>query len=381
MTTSTVHPKLDYAGGTFGRPEAALFSKSWRVKHGGRKDTVTATLLGQDSVGVSSLQPGYPVYAGYAYGPFNNWSALVARFPTAKLVSISPVVETSERVAVLDVEPGNATPANAPSFVKLGKAGIVNKPTIYCSAGDISAVVDACSNAGISRNSYYVWSAHWIGEHICGPATCGYPQADACQYASNNAYDSDVWTTSMFTSTPVPPPPPSPYPVKQGATGALVETLQTGLNKWAEPIGLKAKLVVDGNFGALTEAAVKLALVHFDYSAANVALGEAPQSLFDHLAAAVPPTPVPEPLAPLVVSGSAIVTTTYSVLVNRTIEGYKGTYVTDIRAVAPGTWVGASNTSSAGLVRLSVPKSGDYLIETSAAGYEKSSKTATVPES
>ena len=221
MTTSTVHPKLDYAGGTFGRPETALFSKSWRVKHGMRKDTVTATLLGQDSVGVSSLEAGFPVYAGYAYGPFDNWAALVARFgKTSKLISISPSVEDTERVACLDVEPGNATPAESPAFVRLGQAGILNKPTIYCSAGDISAVVDAMSNAGISRNSYYIWSAHWIGLHICGPATCGYPQADGCQYASNNAFDSDVFTASMFVSVKPPTPPKPPVPPADWSYGA-----------------------------------------------------------------------------------------------------------------------------------------------------------------
>src|ERR1700733_11821288 len=153
MPVSTVHPELDFAGGTFGRPSKALFTKAWRVSKGMRADLTTPTLLGQDSVGVNSLEAGLPVYAGYAYGPFNNWAALVKRFPSAKLISISPVVESSERVACLDVEPGNATPADAPAFYRLGKAGIVNKPTIYCSAGDTSAVVSAMSNAGISRSS------------------------------------------------------------------------------------------------------------------------------------------------------------------------------------------------------------------------------------
>jgi peptidoglycan hydrolase-like protein with peptidoglycan-binding domain len=382
----TLHPDLDYAGGSFGRPNAGVFTKARFVKLGMRAalDEATPTLLGQDSVGVNSLEAGLPVYAGYAYGPFDNWNALVARFgKTAKLISISPVVESSERVACLDVEPGNATPADAPAFYRLGKAGIVNKPTIYCSAGDTSAVVDALGNAGINRASYYIWSAHWIGKHICAPSTCGYPQADGTQYDSNNAFDSDIFTASMFGATPPPPPPPPPPAnptlslTTPETTGTAVKTCQTRLNVWhAATPSTNAAVTVDGVFGPLTEAAVK----SFQSARKLVndgVVGPVTWAALD-MTPPKPPAPVVKP-AVLSASGSKVVSTTYYVTVNRTIAGHAGNYTTDIREVAPGTWVGASNVSSEGSVKFPVPRSGDYTVTTSAAGYASVTKTVNVP--
>jgi peptidoglycan hydrolase-like protein with peptidoglycan-binding domain len=271
MSTVSAHPRYDYAGGEFGRPNSKLLSASWRIQHNtfgaasraAKSATIANTLLGQDSVGVSSLQAGLAVYAGYAYGPFNNWAALVARFGGKKLVSISPVVESAVFVNCLDIEPGNASPSSGPAFVRLPNHGSgVTKPVIYCSAGDIDAVNSAMSDAGISRSEYFIWSAHWIGLHICSPSSCGYPQADACQYASNNSFDSDVWGDGIFGAAP-PPPPPNQHPtIQSGATDPIggvnaVHALQGRLNAWKAAVNAYPELTVDGDFGTLTENAVK----------------------------------------------------------------------------------------------------------------------------
>jgi peptidoglycan hydrolase-like protein with peptidoglycan-binding domain len=178
---------------------------------------------------------------------------------------------------------------------------------IYTSAGDMQAVINAMSAAGITRSQYYLWSAHWIGQHICSPASCGFPSADGTQYASNNSYDSDVFYAYVFPGAPVPVNPSLPLSlgdVDATATGGPVWTTQRGLNKWRAEIGLAALLATDGSFGPATEAAVRLALTYWNYSAANVALGQVDQSLYDHLLAD-PPPPVTRVSVPDVVGKSA----------------------------------------------------------------------------
>lgn len=271
MSTVSAHPRFDFAGGEFGRPNSKLLSRSWRLQKnvlgaGSRVAEaveLSNVLYGQDSVGVSSLRAGLSVYGGYAYGPFDNWAQLVARFGGRKLVSISPVVESSVFVNCLDIEPGNASPSQGPGFIRLKNHGTgVVKPIIYCSAGDISAVNGAMAAAGISRSEYFIWSAHWIGLHICGPGTCGYPQADACQYASNNSFDSDVWNAGIFGATPKPPPPSQHPTIQSGAADPIagvnaVHALQGRLNVWKAAVNGYPELYVDGNFGVLTEDALK----------------------------------------------------------------------------------------------------------------------------
>jgi hypothetical protein len=248
---ATVHSRLDYSGGAFGRPSSAFPSKAWRVQHGlfAPADLLggAATLAGQDSIYVANLQAGLPVYAGYAYGSFDNWAALVARFEAsgAKLVSISPAVETAERVACLDIEPGNATPAEAPAFQRLGRGGVTAKPVYYCSAGDAHLVSAALASAGFARSSYFLWTAHWLfREHICSPAVCGYPQADATQWASIPDFDSDVWDAAVF-DVPAPPPPPADWHYGPPADLRVVSAGHTTVKlAWAAP-PLDGHAVVD----------------------------------------------------------------------------------------------------------------------------------------
>ena len=96
------------------------------------------------------------------------------------------------------------------------------------------------------------WGADWT-------SVPGLVPGDAItQWVSFNSYDEDTaeatlpyWDTSG---------PPNPYPtIQSGSTGTPVETAQTRLNLWRTFItpSFTSDLVVDGNFGALTVAAVK----------------------------------------------------------------------------------------------------------------------------
>ena len=69
-----------------------------------------------------------------------------------------------------DAEPGDASISEAPAWfkrqIRLGK----KLPCIYTSLSNVNALHTVMENAGISRDQYRIWSAHYTGiPHICGP--------------------------------------------------------------------------------------------------------------------------------------------------------------------------------------------------------------------
>ena len=167
------------------------------------------------------------------------------------------------------------------------------KPMVYCSAGDSQAVINAVAAKGIARADWDLWSAHWIGQHICSPSACGYPQADATQYMDGSSCDFDEFYAYCFGSTP-PPPPPAEWPLALGSTyTAVVKTLQANINKWitalAGQFSATVLLTVDGAFGPLTAAAVTAAQAYFGDAGP---VGTCSQALYGELAAA-PVSPWP----------------------------------------------------------------------------------------
>lgn len=375
--------RLDYSGQPFGAPNPSVGTKAWRIKHGvfmprAADVGIGTTLLGADSVSVSGLPAGLPVYAGYNHGSFNNWAALVAwsavHSPGAHLISITPSVTVGSWC--LDVEPGDATAAEAPAFFRLGSAGHAGhaKPVFYTSASDVSAVVNALAHAGVARGQYYIWSAHWIGLHICAPSVCGYPAADATQYSSNPNNDRDVFSAYMFGA-------PSQTPVLQlhdvdPVDGVnAVHSLQTRLNVWHNaPTGAaNPEVAVDGNFGALTETAVKDFQAHEKLPVDGI-VGVVTWAALDK-APPVPPPPLPD--APLELVGAAVTSKSYNVTVARGIGGYTGQYDSEIRDVNDKQV--AVNVGNGAVVKLSVPGPGEYSVRTGAIGYKGTVKNVTVP--
>ena len=290
------HPKTDWSGKTFGAPKPLLLTRSWRVKQGLRKPAVvdvnyavSSTLTGEDSITATGCAPGLPVYAGYYNGTFANLNSFRADFPSAIVLSITPNGVKGARC--IDCEPGDATVVGAADFVaaNLPEAGAGGrndggKPMVYCSAGDSQAVINAIAAKGISRSDWDLWSAHWIGQHICSPSACGYPQADATQYMDGNSCDFDEFYAYCFGSTP--PPPPAEWPLAVGSTyTAVVKALQASINKWitalAGTFGASVLLTVDGNFGPLTAAAVTVAQAYFGDAGPA---GTCSQALYNDLA-------------------------------------------------------------------------------------------------
>lgn len=132
--------------------------------------------------------------AGYVNGIYANWPAIVAKYGRSGKFLLSIDVQANPAVGAqaLDIEKGDASIAQAPGWFKATqKAGRAAKdlrwyPKLYISESNAQALVDEMSKAGIARNEYMLWTAHYgKGKHICGPKTCGCPvQADATQWTS-----------------------------------------------------------------------------------------------------------------------------------------------------------------------------------------------------
>lgn len=158
-----------------------------------------------DDVTLSLIPKDAPVVAGYTSGLFPTWPKLAALFPKARRVSIA--VNAAHDADVLDCEPGDATPAQAPAWIKRQHARKIKRtPVIYCSVSQCLDVVRACSAQGLQHSrDYLLWTAHYTGRrHLCGPQ-CGFSMpfnADATQYdnhALGRSLDVSVLAPSFWT--------------------------------------------------------------------------------------------------------------------------------------------------------------------------------------
>lgn len=233
-----------------------------------------------DSVTASAMPRDGYAYQGYYNGSFANMSAVKADHPGKVYESVTPNGDPG--ADELDIEPGDASVLDAPAFYR-AKGG--KNVKYYTNAGNSQALINHMAANGIRRDHWKLRSAHWTGRHTCAPYTCGYPVAEATQFASNNWYDTSLVTSPYFVTSP----PPGPvFPLKQGSSGLEVLQLQKALNVWAPDIALHPALKADGSFGPATKGAVVLAQIFWEY-AGGAQNGEVDQSLWNHLHGLVPP--------------------------------------------------------------------------------------------
>lgn len=135
-----------------------------------------------DGVTVANLPTGAPLYAGYVDGRYANVTALRKRFPKARIVEIA-VLASTDAGQVLDVETGDATPAQAPGWVASRRHAGVD-PTVYCNSSTWPAVRAAIRNAGIAEPHY--WIAQYDNKAVI-PAG-----AVAKQFQNNPGWDKSV---------------------------------------------------------------------------------------------------------------------------------------------------------------------------------------------
>jgi hypothetical protein len=151
--------------------------------------------------------PGAAAYAAYvdgALGDQPNYAYIVSAFPNAQHLSVSLFGNNAD---ALDVEPGAAVPSQIPSWVSAQRARGVQRPVVYASASNMNTeVLPVLSQAGIALSTVRLWTAHYdVGEHICGPDSCGQlsVNADGTQWTPNAVVDGTtlVLDQSMLLDT------------------------------------------------------------------------------------------------------------------------------------------------------------------------------------
>jgi hypothetical protein len=176
------------------------------------------------AAGIAKSFPNAAMVAGYINGTYAWTQAEWNLFPHATHVTIS-VTASADAGDVLDVEAGDATPAQTAGWIRNRKASGYYRPTIYCSRATIPAVRQG-TGAYILGRDYDIWVADWTGSphEVTAPGT---PSAtcSATQYENTSAYDVSVvydagWPhrTAPVTATKAPGEPAGVHATSVTAT-------------------------------------------------------------------------------------------------------------------------------------------------------------------
>ena len=128
-------------------------------------------------------------YVDGGVGNQPNYDYIVSAFPKAHHLSIA--LFASDNAECLDVENLAASPGDIPGWYARQVARGVHRPVIYASVSTMeSAVRPVVAALPGARAAVRLWTAHYgLGEHICGPSSCGQLSVDA---------DGTQWTSSAL---------------------------------------------------------------------------------------------------------------------------------------------------------------------------------------
>ena len=136
-----------------------------------------------DSITLADLPPHPRAVLAYVDGAWANYRQAVELFPDALVVSCA--TNPRSDAMVLDVEPGDATFADAWHWLARQHARGRDRPCLYVGLARANDLYASLRRVGVRRSQYRLWSAHWTGvRHLCGPE-CGLvgEQAGATQWS------------------------------------------------------------------------------------------------------------------------------------------------------------------------------------------------------
>ena len=145
-----------------------------------------------DTIYNNQFPAGAQAYAAYvdgAIGDQPNYAYIVNTFPKAEHLSIT--LSSSVNADALDVEAGAATPDEIPAWCTRQRSRGIQRPCVYANASTMQgSVLPVLSANKIARSSVRLWTAHYgLGQHICGPSSCG---------ALSTGADGTQWTSSAL---------------------------------------------------------------------------------------------------------------------------------------------------------------------------------------
>lgn len=149
-----------------------------------------------DSIYSASIPVGkFPLVAGYINGSISRWSqADWDRHAGHSILVRVTVFASTNDGHVLDVENGDATPVQAPPWVRMRRMAGFRNPTIYCSESVWTTVQAEFARQGVAPPNW--WVAAYPGERDAGGNPLIPAGAIAHQYAdpatSGGQYDLSV---------------------------------------------------------------------------------------------------------------------------------------------------------------------------------------------
>ncbi|HEY1706401.1 MAG TPA: peptidoglycan-binding domain-containing protein [Trebonia sp.] len=212
-----------------------------------------------DSVTPARIPSSASIVAGYVDGEYAWTAADWGLFPKAKHVRIS-INGTGNLGDVLDVEKGNATPADTPGWIARRKAAGLARPSIYCSLSTVPAVRKATGALQLDT-AYDIWVADWTGKshELEAPLPGAAVWMVATQWESTRDYDvSTVYSSSWplrLASTPPAYTWPADLELEFGSTGSAVLVMQQALDATGH-FGVR-NIAKDGDFGPQTLTSVR----------------------------------------------------------------------------------------------------------------------------